>query len=298
MTTQSPTSKNKSSKPQSSSNKKTLEETTNITVDTQEDVDLYSTSEKPLEFSGLYWSKVDAVKAAQKHTFIRVNKSNSRSSRQINGAERVWNRPETQDEVYLPTYRITGNPQNIAIALNRAGYTEEQVLEALEDAISRNNYKSDKAELYQEEMFCLRAFKKEQKKLKEQEKISWDSLLVIASNAKKSHVVLQDKGDSQRGASKRKTFLQQYKRIQGQEDKVVDVSNMRDDGTGILVKNKPTSSRSRYVVIDAVPVVSNNEERFLRALEFLFNTDKFESEDAYQKVINIVRAEFNKKRRQ
>lgn len=259
--------------------------------------DMDDNTENGVEYPGLYWSKEDAIQAAFRHTFIRVTRHGKRSMRQISGAERIWNRPESEDELYLVNYRVSGKPSDIAIALNRAGYTEEQVRDALDLAISKDTYKGKSKELYEQELEKLKEFKKEEKVRNNQDRVSWDTLMNIASNAKKTHVILKEKPNTLRGVAKRKTLMEQFDRVQGLEGKVVDVSMMRDDGTGITVKNKPNSERSRSVFLETIPIISNNEERFLRALEMLYKADQFESEEEYQKIVNKMRAKFNKKRK-
>jgi hypothetical protein len=254
-------------------------------------------TEVPVDYLGLVWSKEDAVRAALRHTFIRVSQSNKRSTRRISGAEMIWSQPETEDEIYLVNFRISGKPKDVAIALNRAGYSEEQVEKALETALTKDTYQNVTKAIYEEELSKLKIFQEEEKMRKKQDEVDWDTLLNIAAKTKSSHVILREKGNTQRGVGRGKTFLEQFERVRTSEGKVVDVSEMRPDSKGIKVRNKPSSERSRLVVLDTIPVVSNNEKQFLRALEILKGAEEFESDTEYQKAVNLVRAKFAKKKR-
>lgn len=251
-------------------------------------------AERPV-YLGLVWDRRDAEKAKLKHTFIRVSQSNKRSERKISGAERLWSNKETEDEIYLVNYRISGKPKDVAIALNTAGYTEEQVEEAMVTALSKDTYQTSNKEIYDEELQQLKKFLEEEHVRQKQEQVDWPTLFKIAQDIKHANIIIRE--TPRVGIGRRSTLLEKYKDVQSKEGKVVDVSKMTKDGTPVTVKNKPTSERSRSVFIDAVPVISSNEKSFLRALEMLYNAGEFESEKEYRKTANLVQAKFNKKRR-
>ena len=248
---------------------------------------------EPLQ--GLFWSKADAEKALGKHTFIRVSPSEKRSTRQMTGAERVWSLSETKDEIYLITFRISGKKGDVQTSLINAGYSPETVSTALSDAVTSENYKTTKKEAYDREIEKLKIFKQEEKERKKQQEIDWGTLLQIASNTKQAHIVMKERGASPKKTGRGKTLLDRFEEVRYLEGKMIDVTDMRDDGTGIKIQSKPTTERGQKVFLPSIPIMSKNQEKYLRALEMLFHGEKFDSETEYQKAINAAQAKFSKK---
>jgi len=251
--------------------------------------------------TGLFWSKDDAEKALSKHTFIRVSRSDKRSTRQMSGAERIWSQPETSDELYVVNFRISGKREDIEASLLNAGYSPEQVKLALEKAVTSENYQvaqdeGGQKEAYDREIEKLKGFKEEEKERKKREDIDWETLLRIASDVKHVHVVMKERAGVSPKRGKGKTFIDRFEEIRDLEGKMIDVSNMRDDGTRVVLRSRPQTERGQLVFISDIPIMSRTQEKYLRALEMLFNNEEFESEAAYQKVINTAQAKFAKKR--
>ena len=243
---------------------------------------------------GLLWSKEDAEKAAHKHAFVRVSDSDKRSYRHISGAERMWTQPESEDEIYLLNFRISGKPKDIEIALLNAGYSPEQLDGALEKAVTSKNYKSEMKKFYQTELEGLREYKNEEKERKSRStSIGWDTLLQIASNTNLAHIIMKEKGQSpKRTTGRGKTLIERFDEIEGQEGKMVDVSDMREDGTGVKIQSRPTTERGQKIFLPTIPILSKTQDKYMRALEMLFTNGKFDSEPEYQKTINAAEAKF------
>jgi hypothetical protein len=55
--------------------------------------------------------------------------------------------------------------------------------------------------------------------------------------------------------------------------KVLDVSNMRDNGMMLRTINQPTA-RSNKRGIPGVPIVSDNADRYIKAFEWIYGIDK------------------------
>lgn len=249
---------------------------------------------------GLFWSKEDAQKALSKHSFIRVSNSDKRSQRQISGAERVWSVPETQDEIYLIRYRISGKSDDIKSALLNAGYPASQVELALAEAVTFENYKIPNAEGgrkedYDHELEKLHIFRQEEKEYKARQNVDWSTLLKIAANTKRAHIIMKERTGSPRKTSRGRTLIEKFDDVQGSEGKIIDVSNLREDGKGTTIRGKPTTERAKGVYIPGVPIISNSQEKYLRALEMLYENEKFGSESDYQGAINAAQAKFSRK---
>ena len=243
---------------------------------------------------GLLWSKEDAEKAAHKHAFIRVSDSDKRSYRHISGAERMWSQPESETEIYLLNFRLSGKPQDIKHALLNVGYSPEQVDNILENAVTSANFNSAMKELYEKELTGLRKYKSEEKERKSRSTaIGWDTLLKIASNTESAHIVMKEKGHSPRRTTGRgKTLMDRFEEIQDQEGKMIDVSDMRENGTGVKIQSRPSTERGQKIFLSSIPILSKTQDQYMRALEMLFENGKFDSESEYQKTINAAEAKF------
>lgn len=248
------------------------------------------------ELQGLVWSKQDAEKALKKHAFIRVSPSDKRSTRQMSGAERVWGIPESKNEVYLTTFRISGKKENVRKALLRAGYSESQVEDALKNAITSENYKTTRKEDYDNEIASLALYKASEKERKKRDEIDWDTLLKIASNVKQTHVIMKDRG-SPRKTGRGMTLIQRFDAIQGDEGKMINVTNMREDTTGAQTRNKPQTERGQMVYIKDVPIMSKTKAKYMEALKILRENNKFETDKDYQTAVSAAQAKFDKKAR-
>jgi hypothetical protein len=247
---------------------------------------------------GFFWSIDDAEKAAHKHSFIRVNDSDRRSYRKLSGAEQFWSNPETEDEIYLIRYRICGKPDHVKKALANAGYNDKQILDAMKDAVTSKNYKKSKKKVYDEEIKRYKKFKEEEDARIESNKVSWETLLYIAAHAKEAHIVEKEKGTSPKRSTKAKTIIDLYKEIKDKEGKIIDVTNIREDGTGVKLQNRPSTERGQKVFlpeIPEIPIISKTQRSFMRGLEILRDANLFESDKEYQKVVRAVEAKFAKK---
>jgi len=264
---------------------------TETTVDTKVDTKAETVP------NGLYWSKDEAEKAMAKHTFIRVSDSDKRSMRQITGAERVWSNPPTQDEIYITTFRISGKAEDVSRALSLAGYSQDQVDSALSSAITVKNYKKTHRKIFKSELENLKLYKTEEKERRANSQASWNTILKIAENIKEVHVVMKDRPKTPGKKGKGKTLVERFNEIHNHEGKIIDVSDMREDGTKVILKAKPKSERGRFVFMDGIAIMSRSEEKYVNALKMLFEADKFDSESDYQKAIKAISAKFAEKRR-
>ena len=245
---------------------------------------------------GLMWSKEDAEKAAHKHSFIRVTYSDKRSYRHLTGAERTWQNPDTANEVFLINYRITGTPEDIETAMANAGYSPDQIKDAMAGAVTSKNYKKGKKSIYESELERWKNFKQEEKERKERETVDWATLLLIASRVKDAHIIMKEK-TSPAKKGRGKTFLERYKEIKGQENKMVDVTEMREDGTKVVPRGTPSSNRGKKVFIPGIPIMSESQKNYMRALEMLYNINEIESDAEYQKIVRAAELKFASKKK-
>jgi hypothetical protein len=91
--------------------------------------------------------------------------------------------------------------------------------------------------------------------------------------------------------------LDSFEEISGKEDKMIDVSNIREDGTGIRTQAKPATERGQKVFLEGIPILSKNVDAYLRALKILFDASQFDSVEDYEKTVKIAQAKFASKQK-
>lgn len=101
------------------------------------------------------WSMEAAEKARQNHQYMKVGES---GNLQLSGAPRRWEKAETAGDVYVPFYRLVGQPALIRQTLVAAGENPTEVDRQLGQAYSAQNYQGGmqgafEAELAQYEQF-------------------------------------------------------------------------------------------------------------------------------------------------
>lgn len=124
-------------------------------------IDLKQDNTEEKENSNDYkWSPEKADKAKISNRFIKVG-GNRNSTRVISGATRSWTSDnlDEQNAIFNLDYRITGTPCNIVTALKDCGYSDFQILEALENSITKDNYESTKKTEYLEELERYKTYK-------------------------------------------------------------------------------------------------------------------------------------------
>jgi len=99
------------------------------------------------------WSPEKAGKAKANNTFISVG-SVRFSTRFLSGATRSWTSDnlDEQNRIFNLAYRITGTQQNISTTLKEHGYSDSQIVQAIENSITKDNYESTKKIEYLEEL--------------------------------------------------------------------------------------------------------------------------------------------------
>lgn len=269
------------------------------------------------ENKSLKWSREKAEEAAKKFEFIRVGGAKNVSTRRLSGAGRsVW--PKNPDDVFHTGYRISGKPADVRAALELSQeLTPEEIDETMETVITYGNHTVPDAqggmkEEYDNEIANYEAWKNQESQTdaKKKSKKSFTTQYTLpnavwfAANLKTAQVVTKDSmvasktaGKTTKVAKGAKTAAKTGKggkaapllqRIQEATTagKVVDVTEMGDQGTGARTKPKP-GNKSKLLHSSHLPgLASETVEKYTAALRMLPG-----GEAAYHEALTDVRAQ-------
>lgn len=224
--------------------------------------------------NGFKWSAKAAEKAVERRYFIRVG-GKSATKRYISGAERAWKKtkPDEYNSVFSLETRLTGTPDNIATALQYAGYTSSDITSFLGNAITRENFQTSPfAELYQDEKSAHLTCKKDPKTCPEQG-YELDTLHWFIQNlavAKCVNKTGETKCEIKKGKTGPAKSLAERIKLLGPQD-LLDVSNMDEfTGKGVTKTKKKTQTRTGKYFVGNVPFLSNNLTKYISALKIAY----------------------------
>lgn len=227
--------------------------------------------------AGFRWNDDAAKTALERGTFLRVG-GQSVGRRTLSGARRAWasDDPEENRTIFLIFHRITGTPENVRAALQYAGFSAADIDEAIAGAVTRENYQTTMAQAVQDEL----ARHANTRRTKPQvEGYDWEQIVWFGQNIKSAQI--GTKTGEARGAvatggraGAGDTLAEKLRKL-GQ-GKVLDVSNM-DLATGKGVRSIPapkTAKSGKFGYdIGRVPIISNNLDKYVRALELAYGGD-------------------------
>lgn len=221
----------------------------------------------------LKWTPEAATKAAEKSSFIRVG-GNKVSSRYLSGGPRSWTsaNPLENRTIFNTEYRISGIPENVESALRYAGYSDEQIKEAIANSITRDNYSTTKATEYKQEL-ALHIQNKESKP--QTECYGWEQVLWFADNIK-SAARESKKGEHKGSAPVQQrvatgsSLLARAENVKS-KGKLLDVSNM-DMVThkDIIARDIPKTAKPGKAWSMPVPFMSNDITKYIAAIQLLY----------------------------
>lgn len=228
--------------------------------------------------SGLRWSEEARNRAAEKHSFIRVTEVPSKplAYRHLSGAARKWTSddPNENSSIFHLGTRITGTPTAVVAALRGAKMSDAEIQKVLDNSITANNYQTTMAAAYQNEIAAhKRAREAADKPIGYNlDAINWFSdNIQLATVAKKSGYQKSTATATARPASSiGEMLVQKIKALR--EGKVLDVSGLNLlSGKGTRSAPKPgQQSRSGKFGSDRLKMVSNDLEKYRRAVEFIY----------------------------
>lgn len=226
------------------------------------------------------WTVDEAKKALSKYEFIVVTPIsmisdlwNNRIT--IKDALRIWTMEPTVG--FHVGLRIVGTPEDIERSLKENEIKEETIKEVLKTLITVNNFQTDMKSLYEEEINNFNS--KRQSNLILSLNNSGSKLYdIITKNPKhiEKYESIRDKDILKKlGKSKRKTKTL-YERVKElADDEYLDVSNLKEDGTGAKKIKFKGIGKTKKIVNNELRIVSKDTEHYLLALKNLPGGERY-----------------------
>lgn len=236
--------------------------------------------------ANLRWSKALAETASENHYYLYVGGTKV-GHRTLSGAERTWKKPGQGENIFITAARVTGSPQDVAETLSYAGFSQAEINALFAEAINKDNYQSSKKAEYDAEVAAYKAIAD---KKTAAPTYAFSSLGWFADNlgaAKVSSKAGEKKGAAAAGKGRRGESLAE--KLKGlAAGKVLDVSAMDlATGSGVRTINTPKpTGRSGKAGSVAIPIVSNDLARYIKALELAYGAG---AQQQYAADIDLVR---------
>lgn len=227
---------------------------------------------------GYQWSQERARKAAEKQGFIRVAPGQTQSSRRyLTGAKNRWAsaNPEENNAIFIARddVRISGNVNDVVAALREAGIDDNTIANLVAGAITKENYQTTMKAAYDAEIARRKGLSvnKAQPGRYRLEDAEW-----FAANLKEANKGTAP-GKATGGGRSATTDRLDVKYHNLPPNKVLDVSKIDlATGKGYRTVDKPQglkTTKGGKVLVAGLNIISNNIERYVRALEFIFGQD-------------------------
>ena len=225
--------------------------------------------------TGFKWSREAADKAEQKGLFIRVGGATV-GKRYLSGAKRSWAHldPEENQTVYSVENRITGTPENIRVALQYANFSPAEIDKVLAGVITSANYDKEMANKVEAELELRNRIKSVKPAVQSYEmpQIVWFAQnlknAVISTKTGEQRVPVGSPGRAGAGES----LVNKVNNLA--PGKVLDVSGMDSNtGKGVRAVANPKTAKSGKYGSGGIPIISNNLEKYIRALELVYGAD-------------------------
>lgn len=257
-------------------------------------------AQQPITEKGLKYNAEDAKAAAAQGKFIRVRSnqggqtSNGPTKRSLSGAERMWKRAENaaEDEkralrpderdVYIISLRLAGTPADITRALRAANYGENDIRRYLSEAVTQENFKrlsSGQPNRGEESLAsAVRAELESSSRLsgskggssKQYGQYSLRDFVNMAGGTIKAVSSGGTRASPRGGGGARKTLAERIEKLKREGDKVMNVSELKADGTGAKAIPRPSGKRApTKMVIEKYRIASDNLDGLREALRQL-----------------------------
>ena len=195
----------------------------------------------------------------------------------MSGAPNYWKKNE--EFLYLPDVRIAGMPEDVRTVLIQSGFTTQQIEAIFKNAYTSKNYQvsmsqGGKAETYEQEVGVYMEYRQNQTVQKNETTgptVSIEKVTYLSDNLPQARTTrngVKGMTTQSRSTGGRKVNLKErYGSLT--QDKVLDVSNMKEGGVGVKTIGLPGESSGKISVSSFPKIVSSNVETFEQALKML-----------------------------
>lgn len=204
----------------------------------------------------------------------------------LSGATARWKRSEYSRYIYIPSLRIAGNPEDLKSLLQSNAVSEKEIKEYLVNAYNSQNVNvsvknGGMFEKYDAELNEYAKFRESQTDVKETNagpSVTLGMLSTLLDSIQQAEPIrtvrttktASTAGTATSGAKRpgrRVPFSQRISNLR--TGQVLDVSNMREDGTGAKIIAQPGNGSGKMGCTLVAGIVSSNLETFRLALQQL-----------------------------
>lgn len=247
--------------------------------------------------AGFAWTKEKAQKFNDEGKLMYVG-GGKLGRRTLSGALKSWKKPGEENVIYIvdPEFRITGTPDNIRTALKGAGVDSRTIENAINSAITIENYRDENTMQFSDEwaneIASVDAIKQRCGSTKAC-KYNFADLTALARLYKENGF---EPATTAGTGNKNKTTvsvrgnnlsLQERANRAQQDNKVLDVSDLDAKGKGAKTIQPALSyipgttpailtTRDGRLSYPGIPILSNNFDTYMQALETIYTPQELE----------------------
>ena len=225
-----------------------------------------------VQAKGMKWSPESAQNAANRHEYIKVGPNPG--TLHLSGAVNRWKKVENQGDVYVPSLRVVGTPAAIyQLFVSQLGHPADVIQQHLAGAYTVQNVQTTGKASYDAE---VAAYKQYKDAVTAQKKLTGPSISLTdlpyfveqLDNAKKAARAATQTGQaagsprSPGGRRGRTKPIQQRLADAVAKGKLLDVSNMKPDGTDIKMIAATLGPASKKVQVPGLAIVSSNPANY------------------------------------
>lgn len=228
-----------------------------------------------VQAKGMKWSLEAAQNAASRHEYIKVGPN--AGTLHLTGAKNRWKKPENQGDVYVPTLRVVGTPAAISqLFVQQLGYQAGEIQQHLAGAYTAQNVDGALRGQFDAESSAYKTYKSgvtAQKKA-QGPGISLADLPYLVQeldNATKAARAAKQVGSPRSPgarAGRTRPLLQRLQDARA-KGKLLDVSNMKPNGTDIKMIPATLGPASKKVGVPGLEIVSSNPANYAAAVAML-----------------------------
>jgi len=235
---------------------------------------------QPVVELGLRWSNDSAEKHSVNKSFIRVGGEKA-STRFLSGALRSWSNPNPEENmtIFVVPLRISGTEEHIkeSLKLAQPPYKEEEINEFLEDAITKENYQTSKAEEYNEEIAAYKKMKEDKVPVEHYsvEQLNWfcdpEIIKNVRVESKKSAPKTQGNESVKTRTAPGASIKERIEKLN--EGFILDISGMTSDYKNIKTKPVPKTNKSGKFYSAPLPFLTNDYDKYYEIINHVYGSD-------------------------
>lgn len=190
-------------------------------------------------------------------------------------ANKYWTKD--RNILFHTGYRIAGTQEDIEPVLMQNDINEKEITKILDTAVTYNNYTDEYKEVYDDEVVNYLLWKRGS--IKANSNVDGSKLIDIIKALNPLAHLREDVKKSARYIASLQSKLDKLP-----QDKFLDVSKLKEDGTGVTISGIPTE-RSKMVWAPTLAIKSSDLDHYLMAIRRLDG-----GEEKYINEINYVKA--------